>query len=445
MAGGKFGGGSGTQQDPFLIEDAHDFNAIRIYSQGHHFQLVKDINLNVPPYNTGMGWTPIPYFDSKIDGQGHKISGLRVRSTGEDAGLILDTGEGFTLTNTHFDDFYLEMKTEESGRKILTLLGGNFSFDGVKVINRYMGCSFKGKVNIDAPKANLSYTGILLKETNRSNSAGSWNSTMGQRLRDCLVDLENIGPTPISVFGRIHGYDNYSARVILERAVLKIKGNLSSDIRDGRNKSLTSENSYLIDAPEYNNSLFNQNEIAIVKESQISRPESIPEFVEAAHLGRQTWYFPGTTHVQMVDYSRNKFLLEAQGKIYTYNAQDGLTEIGAAPVLTNMFVDHGIDYIESIPMNVWNGLKMLYGTVNIHCYVEKIPGKTMTTATESLVYDQILGNKIIMRATVNYEDHNNDIVKISIPVKHSNIEPPAQEGEPPNNENPIGEEELLDG
>lgn len=422
MAGGKFGGGSGTAVDPFLIEDAHDFNAIRLYSSGYHFQLVKDINLNTPPYNTGAGWIPIPSFSSKIDGQGHKVSGLRIWSKGDDVGLFLSAPFGFYMVNTHFDDFYLEMKTEESGEKIFTLIGAHHTSSSDDPIQ---GCSFSGKVNVVAPNVNFADSGLLSRRINRNN-----NYQGARKVSDCLVEVENLGEVSISILGKAtgHMYMGSANRVTinLERVVFKPKGKVSLLNKESTIYSVTANNAFIIKETEDNYDNFTTNKVVLTDEKSISKAENVPDFVNASYLGRQTWYFPGSTHVRMVDYSRNKFLLEAGGKIYTCNVEEGLVEVGNAPAITDMFTSYGMDYLESIPINVWNDLKQQYGSVDIHCYVEKIPGKSLVTSKESLSFDQSLDNKVVMRSIINFEDHNNDIFKIHIPTKEQNLEAPEE-------------------
>jgi hypothetical protein len=54
----QFSGGSGTPEDPYLIANLQDLVDINNYLDAH-FRQVADINLNVAPYNTAPGWTPI--------------------------------------------------------------------------------------------------------------------------------------------------------------------------------------------------------------------------------------------------------------------------------------------------------------------------------------------------------------------------------------------------
>lgn len=54
----QFAGGSGTEDDPYLIETAVHLDSVRNHLD-YHFLQIADIDLNVPPWNTGEGWEPI--------------------------------------------------------------------------------------------------------------------------------------------------------------------------------------------------------------------------------------------------------------------------------------------------------------------------------------------------------------------------------------------------
>jgi hypothetical protein len=77
MANGLFAGGDGSLQNPFLIEDAHDLDAVR-NGMDKHYKIIKNINLDIKPYNEGEGWIPIYQFTGTFDGNNKIISGMRV-------------------------------------------------------------------------------------------------------------------------------------------------------------------------------------------------------------------------------------------------------------------------------------------------------------------------------------------------------------------------------
>lgn len=92
MASGLFGGGNGTTLNPYLIEDAQDLNNVR-NNLTASYKLVKDIDLNVNPYNTGIGWVGIGkstsvLFSGVLDGNGYIIDNLYINSGLQYQGLF---------------------------------------------------------------------------------------------------------------------------------------------------------------------------------------------------------------------------------------------------------------------------------------------------------------------------------------------------------------------
>uniref|UniRef100_A0A7C3WQK4 GLUG domain protein n=1 Tax=Dictyoglomus turgidum TaxID=513050 RepID=A0A7C3WQK4_9BACT len=78
---GQFAGGSGTQNDPYLISTAQQFNQIR--NQGSnttvYYKLINDINLDDLGVGSGGNWTPINISARvSLDGNGHVIRNMKM-------------------------------------------------------------------------------------------------------------------------------------------------------------------------------------------------------------------------------------------------------------------------------------------------------------------------------------------------------------------------------
>lgn len=81
--GGRYAGGSGTEQDPYIITDINHLNNIRTtdwdeaVNNKPYFKLENDIDLS------GVAWTPInnssPYAQLHFDGNGHVIRNMSVK------------------------------------------------------------------------------------------------------------------------------------------------------------------------------------------------------------------------------------------------------------------------------------------------------------------------------------------------------------------------------
>lgn len=76
MAGGTFGGGTGTALDPYIIEDSADLDAIRLKLTSS-YKLKNDIDMSA-----FAGFIPIgvPNFSGKLNGNGFKIKNLTINS-----------------------------------------------------------------------------------------------------------------------------------------------------------------------------------------------------------------------------------------------------------------------------------------------------------------------------------------------------------------------------
>ena len=94
MANGIFGGGTGSSDDPYIIEDGKDLSAIRYFfanpeiSTYKYFKITWDINLSIDIDEKN--WEPIKYFYGQIDGDRHVIRGLSIKNYSDNAvGFIL--------------------------------------------------------------------------------------------------------------------------------------------------------------------------------------------------------------------------------------------------------------------------------------------------------------------------------------------------------------------
>jgi hypothetical protein len=85
----KYGGGSGTPEEPYLIYDANQMNAIGADANdwNKHFKLMADIDLSAytgASFNIIGTWSPRLYFTGVFDGNGHTISNFTYDSNDTD-------------------------------------------------------------------------------------------------------------------------------------------------------------------------------------------------------------------------------------------------------------------------------------------------------------------------------------------------------------------------
>ena len=123
QAQADFAGGSGTEDDPYLIADAHQLNNVRKYLDAH-FQLLGDIDLDVAPYNQDKGWEPIGTsaspFNGNFDGNRKVISGLYINRGDELHRSLRVCWEEAILHNVRLEDVSVT-----GGDKVGGLVGVN--------------------------------------------------------------------------------------------------------------------------------------------------------------------------------------------------------------------------------------------------------------------------------------------------------------------------------
>ena len=91
----EFAGGSGSEEDPYIISSVYHLNNVRNHLD-QHFKLIADLDLSI--YGTDEGWEPIGTetepFTGFLDGDNHNISNLFIdRPTDPKIGLFGYTGE----------------------------------------------------------------------------------------------------------------------------------------------------------------------------------------------------------------------------------------------------------------------------------------------------------------------------------------------------------------
>ena len=84
---GEFAGGTGTEEDPYLIKTKTHLSNVR-NSLDAHYKMVADIVFTDEDfaegglfYNNGTGWEPIGTFSGTFNGDGHTISNLYIKDT----------------------------------------------------------------------------------------------------------------------------------------------------------------------------------------------------------------------------------------------------------------------------------------------------------------------------------------------------------------------------
>lgn len=150
MANGMFAGGTGTENNPYLIEDVEDLSAIR-NNLGAYYRLISNINMNIYPYNEGAGWDPIDGFYGTLDGDGYIISNLYINRPDRDRVGLFGYTAMVVISSTLeylFKNIVLE-NVNVTGRKYVAALVGShmmYYFNANrKIENIFLSGDIKGK------------------------------------------------------------------------------------------------------------------------------------------------------------------------------------------------------------------------------------------------------------------------------------------------------------
>ncbi len=196
MANGNFGGGTGTENDPYLVEDAFDLDAVR-NNLSAHYKLVNNIDLNVVPFNQGDGWVPIGSLSSRFkgtfNGSMYTIDNMLIKGLKDYRGLF-SVIEGSILNNVKLEN------TNISGRdNIGGLVGASYSS---LISNVYINGKLNGTNNStggvtgilqDNSRIENSMVNVDLKSTYRAGGiTGSLNNSI---IDNCLTtgSIEVVG------------------------------------------------------------------------------------------------------------------------------------------------------------------------------------------------------------------------------------------------------------
>lgn len=208
MANGMFAGGVGTEDNPYLIEDIEDLNAIR-NNLGAYYRLISNINMNIYPYNEGAGWDPIDGFYGTLDGDGYIISNLYINRPDRDGvGLFgMTPRTSCTRRVDFFKNIILENVNITGRDRVAALLGdynsmyfnniGSSSAVGTKIYNIFISGSIMGR----------KYVATTITTTSNSSSYYFYHVA---HLRNVIAicDITSDDKLSVTVYSCTH-LDNY--------------------------------------------------------------------------------------------------------------------------------------------------------------------------------------------------------------------------------------------
>lgn len=188
MANGNFGGGDGTELNPYLVEDAEDLWAVRDNLSAHYKQIA-DIDLNV--YSTGEGWIPIGQptveFTGVYDGDGYEIRNLWSDSLAGHGGLF-GKADGAKFKNINLRNVIIVSATEN-------YMGGLVGYAVNMTEDSIYNCHVSGVIN----ESNSSRTYI--------GGVAGFCSGSGVSINKC--SFEGVIKSSVSGVGYIGGICGY--------------------------------------------------------------------------------------------------------------------------------------------------------------------------------------------------------------------------------------------
>lgn len=195
---GLFGGGNGTESDPYVIITADHLYNVRNYTDidSIYFRQTGFIYLSTSPWNTGKGWIPIGTPEKPFRGnyRGGNIYGLTINDPSLDhAGLF------GVVENAYLDSFQFDIVNITGDADCGALAGSAVSstiskcsiyrgtITGTERIGGLIGSSLNNEINTSDTKASVTGTKIVGGFTGYSSSAIKDCYSQGTVKGDSLV------------------------------------------------------------------------------------------------------------------------------------------------------------------------------------------------------------------------------------------------------------------
>jgi len=231
-SGSPLGGGSGKENDPYLVCSVAHLKAMANSFTQDYFVLTSDLDLSRERDSLGTAVT------GKFDGRGHTLRNFIVTSEmGRANGVLfaqLFSPTAFVpeIRNLHLENFQIEGKKL---RLVATLLGANYSG---KVVNVHATGSVSGEEVIGGLVAknygiiqDSSFTGTVQGKTVIGGIAGSSEQSF---IKNCQVRGQIIGEAAV---GGVVGESDKSTELIDNRVDAQVKGQVDFGEMVGRKKN----------------------------------------------------------------------------------------------------------------------------------------------------------------------------------------------------------------
>ena len=353
MANGRFAGGNGTEANPFLIEDAEDLNAIR-YHLTSSFRLISNINLNIAPYNEGLGWNPINEFAGTLDGDGYIISNLYInRPNNDNIGFFGSiNNKSYTIKNIVLDNVNI------SGRNnVGVLIGYCYEQNNYSCAENILNIYISGKIN-----GNSYVSAIIGQHNTNTGAANNYTTSMNTKYIIAKIIMKS-NSNICSVFGDTGSHYTSSGRYNVGHAMRTLSDILlintisctNNNINNLDSTNLTTNNLYILkdNVPSsYTAPYFTQ----LSKEQLYTKDYSkFQSLIEAKTTSGYNMFEFNENQAPTYNHERHKYVLvEYDNKNHTYK-DNKWVELDTLDLVS--LSNNAIKNIGEIPEKAWNQIK----------------------------------------------------------------------------------------
>jgi hypothetical protein len=380
MANGNFAGGDGSANNPYLIEDGYDLNAVR-NNLTAAYRLIKNIDLTqICNESDGTGWTPIPAFRGVLDGNGCVVRNLFINRVANNQALINST-RGGSVINLGMSNFNIvggtsyaagligQMTTQEclvencfTSGKISAIgdIGGIVGrMDGGRIINSY------SEVDIVCTGNNIGGITSVLNSTYGliKNSFYGGTITGGASNRSGVVGLLTVGTVTESFF-------------------------------DSTKNSLSG--------------------VGSKTKAEMESPATFDKWADQYYnFEKKVWSLRQGSYPRLFYTEATKYFIFANGIYKTYINQQWV-DVSVTFPTASIFEQHGIsdNDLATIPRFKWNELRE-FNKFELVASTDKFVIERKSIKRDMVVESQI-SDAVILKTAINFADFGDSINKIRV-------------------------------
>lgn len=408
MASGKFAGGVGSDNNPYLVEDAADLNAIR-KKPAAAYKLVMNINLGVYPYNIGKGWLPIRNFTGSINGNGKTIMNLFINRPAEDHIGFIESASQDDNVNFQISDIAFTNSDIKGHDYVGTICG---SFDQTQTVGK-PHCLFE-RIHVDGKIEGNDYIGGCIGEIKHTGTVEKQTLC-----RNIFSDVDISATALNKNFGSIFGH--------LDSSVFSMDHVISassfSNIIKGSIQSSFSPESYgVIDGKVEMTSCYydkvhwpgNGTTGTTGVDSAALKVKTLSDFDKLSLDGKAIWsYQEGQRYPMLLEFLPNRVFAKLKDGYYIY-ADDAWKKISNEKPTAREAELYGMKNASLIDFHAWDKLRKLSSLAELCNIVPVSRGTEQTTATFSMKQEteKTSENKNYFSKTISFDDFGQAIVSI---------------------------------